>query len=266
MNQYRIRLAVALGLTAVLSAPALAAPPQINGINPFGAQRGASTTVTVNGSNLGGNPRLVAPFGFRGRDARRRPAPTRRTRKLALTVDAETPVGVYPVRVQTDDGLSNPFLFAVGQLPQVAEKEDNGTFETAQVVSAPAVIEGQVGGQRRGFLQVRGQEGAKDRRRRAVRPDRLGGRPVDPADDRRPRLRGLGRGLAGPAHRRPTLRRAPRRHRLRRRAVRRPLPRRRSAGLSPGRGRGAGGRRGLPDRRSRGRDGRPGAEGGRSTA
>src|SRR5207302_1227397 len=62
---------------------------------------------------------------------------------LKLTVAPETALGVYPIRVRTDDGLSNPILFSVGQLPQVAEAEDNSTFESAQVIPAPAVVEGQ---------------------------------------------------------------------------------------------------------------------------
>src|SRR5258708_7678834 len=57
-------LAVAFGLTLSVSVPAVAAPPQINAISPFGARRGAETELTVSGANLGGSPRLVAPFGF----------------------------------------------------------------------------------------------------------------------------------------------------------------------------------------------------------
>ena len=160
MNQYRVRLAVALGLSAILSAQAQAAPPQISGINPLGAQRGVSTTVTVSGTNLAGNPRLLAPFKF----VVAAPAPAgsdAANAKLALTVDSETPLGVYPVRVQTDDGISNPFLFAVGQLPQVTEKEDNSTFETAQVVNVPAVIEGQAAGNDVDCYRFAGKKGQK---------------------------------------------------------------------------------------------------------
>src|SRR3954468_10077193 len=114
----RTRLAYVLGIILFSTFPATAAPPAITGTTPFGAQRGVATTVTINGSNLGGNLRLVAPFTFRvadpalgGSDAS--------NGKLAITVDGDTPVGVYPVRVQTDGGLSNPLLFSVGQLSQV---------------------------------------------------------------------------------------------------------------------------------------------------
>ncbi len=154
-----IRLAVAIGPVFVLAVPAPAAPPQIVGITPFGARRGTATELTVNGSNLGGNLRLVAPFGFRVAPA---PAGSDASNgKLRLTIDAETPVGVYPVRVQTDDGLSNSFLFAVGQLPQVTEKEENSTFETAQTFTAPAVIEGQAAGNDVDYYRFAGKKGQK---------------------------------------------------------------------------------------------------------
>lgn len=156
-----MRLALAIGPVFVLAAPAFApaAPPQISGMTPFGARRGTAIELTVSGSNLAGNLRLLAPFAFQvapppaGSDAS--------NGKLSLLIDGETPVGVYPVRVQTDDGLSNPFLFAVGQLPQVTEKEDNSTFESAQVFTAPAVIEGQAAGNDVDYYRFAGKKGQK---------------------------------------------------------------------------------------------------------
>ena len=107
---------------------------------------------------MAGNPRLIAPFAFK-LDS---PAPKGDASnwKLNLTVEPGTAVGVYPIRVQTDDGISNPFLLAIGQLPQVTEKEDNSTFETAQQVpDPPLVIEGQVAGNDVDFFQFRGKKG-----------------------------------------------------------------------------------------------------------
>lgn len=160
MTRLLAGLAVAFGLTLVVNAPALAAPPQINGIVPFGVQRGTATEVTVNGTNLGGNPRLLAPFGV---TAAVPPAgaPDPANWKVKLTVDPAAAVGVYPVRVQTDDGLSNVFLFSVGQLPQVAEKEDNSTFEAAQAFTAPAVIEGQAAANDVDYYRFAGKKGQK---------------------------------------------------------------------------------------------------------
>jgi hypothetical protein len=141
------------------SCAAMAAPPQINNIAPLGAQRGVSAEVTISGSNLSGNPRLIAPFAFTLL------APTAgdaSSSKLRLTIAPDTAVGVYPVRVQTDDGISNPFLFAVGQLPQVAEKEENSIFESAQSIpDPPLVVEGQVAGNDVDFFKFRGKKGQR---------------------------------------------------------------------------------------------------------
>jgi hypothetical protein len=137
---------------------AVCAPPQINGVSPLGIRRAYSTELTFNGANLAGNPRLIAPFGFKVDS----PAPKGDASnwKLTLTADASTPVGIYPVRIQTDDGISNPFLVAIGQLPQIAEKEDNSTFETAQKIpDFPLVVEGQVAGNDVDFFRFHGKKG-----------------------------------------------------------------------------------------------------------
>ena len=149
-----------LGMMSWLCDDARAAPPQIAKIVPLGVQRGQASDVTISGANLAGNPRLIAPFAFHLDP----PAATAKSDaanwKIKLTVGADVAVGVYPVRIQTDDGISNPFLLAVGQLPQVAEKEDNSTFETAQPIpDPPLVVEGQVAGNDVDFFRFRGKKG-----------------------------------------------------------------------------------------------------------
>ncbi|AGA29423.1 hypothetical protein [Singulisphaera acidiphila] len=149
-----IGLATLIGLT--LSVPTWAAPPEIKGTTPFGVQKGMVTEVTITGANLASNPELVAPFPVviapsEGSDAA--------NWKLKITVPPETPLGTYPIRVRTDDGLSNSFLFSVGQLLQVAEKEDNNTLATAQVIATPVVVEGQVAGNDVDFYRFPGKKG-----------------------------------------------------------------------------------------------------------
>src|SRR5207302_9534 len=102
--------------------------------------------------------RLVAPFAFIGEPVAK---PEGGSARLKLTVSPGAAVGIYPVRVQTDEGLSNPFLFAVGQVPQVAEKEENSTFETAQAVPSPVVVEGQAAGNDVDFFKFPGKKGQR---------------------------------------------------------------------------------------------------------
>lgn len=146
-------LGIAIGLS--MAASALAEPPQINAIAPFGAQRGVATDVTISGGNLTANPRLIAPFTVAVEPAAGGDAAHW---KLKVNVEAGTPVGVYPVRVLTDDGISNPFLFAVGQVPRVAETEPNNSFETAQTVPMLVVVEGQVAGNDVDFFKFAGKK------------------------------------------------------------------------------------------------------------
>ncbi len=149
---------VALGLS--ISSIALADPPQINNITPYGVQRGVATEVTINGGNLTGNPRIIAPIPLNV-EPPAEPNKDAGNWKLKLVVPSEVTVGVYPIRVQTDDGISNPFLLAVGQWPQVTETEPNNTFEAAQAVGSPVVVEGQASGNDVDYFKFPGKKGQK---------------------------------------------------------------------------------------------------------
>jgi hypothetical protein len=160
MNRQTELAALALGAVLLAAVPAQAGTPQIASITPAGVRRGEASEVTIGGTNLSGNPRLVAPFAMRVE-----PVDPKRSGAggwtFKLTAGPDAAVGVYPIRVQTDDGLSNPLLLAVGQLPQVAEKEDNTTFEAAQVLPAiPLVVEGQAAGNDVDYFKFAGKKGA----------------------------------------------------------------------------------------------------------
>jgi hypothetical protein len=149
---------LALVLVAVASRSARADAPTINNISPLGVQRGVETDLTVSGANLTGNPQIVAPFPM---IATPQPNSDGGTLRLKLAVSPSMAVGIYTIRVKTDDGVSNPFLFAVGQVPQVAEKEDNSTFESAQVVPSPVVVEGALSGNDVDFFKFSGKKGQR---------------------------------------------------------------------------------------------------------
>ncbi len=154
MNRPLAMLAVAAGLAA---AAAWAEPPKVASTSPFGVRRGLATEVTILGTGLEGKPRLLAPFSAEVQAVSADPAGW----KLRITPAAETPIGSYVCRIRTDDGLSAPFLFAVGQVPQVAEKEDNGSFETAQVIPSPVVVEGQSAGNDVDYFRFAGKKGQR---------------------------------------------------------------------------------------------------------
>jgi hypothetical protein len=83
---------------------------------------------------------------------------------------AETPVGVYPVRIQTRDGISNIQLFAIGTFPEFAEDESrpgalpnsNDTIETAQSLpSAPLTLNGTLRGPERDIFRYNAKAGER---------------------------------------------------------------------------------------------------------
>ncbi len=141
-----------------LASVAPAEPPRINAISPSGVCRGVTTEVVVSGTNLGGNPRWLGSFDA---EVAANPRTDPNAWKLRITPSVDVPVGVYLVRVQTDGGLSNPFLFGVDQVPHVSEAEDNGAFALAQRVEPPLVVEGQASGTDVDFFRFSGRKGER---------------------------------------------------------------------------------------------------------
>ena len=150
-----------LGLLTVLltiHGSVRADPPRLTGTSRLGIQRGKLMEMTFQGSALDDAPRLVAPFGFQLEEsAGHGSGQTRWTVRLA--VDGQTAVGVYPIRVVTDSGVSNPILFAVGQVPQIREVEPNNRQEMAQPISSPVVVEGECAGNDVDFFRFAGRRG-----------------------------------------------------------------------------------------------------------
>jgi hypothetical protein len=155
MTRSLAAFAVAVGLVAAFAA--WAETPKVSSNSPLGVRRGEGTEVTFFGSNLEGKARLIAPFSAEVVPINADVA----SWKVRITPAADTPVGVYPCRIRTDDGLTAPFLFAVGQVPQVQEKEDNGSFVQAQPIPSPCVVEGKVEGNDVDFFRFAGQKGQR---------------------------------------------------------------------------------------------------------
>lgn len=141
---YLLGLVMLVAIVAFVSTkhePLRILPPQVDECIPLGVQRGVVSELTAQGSALVGNPRLVAPFKFvvvtpapSGSDANRF--------KTRFTIAPDTPLGIYPVRVLTEEGLSDPFPLVVGQLPQTQEREPNNDVDKqAQRITIPTVIE-----------------------------------------------------------------------------------------------------------------------------
>src|SRR5437868_13575445 len=98
----------------------LAAPPTLQELSPRGAQRGKSFTLYLRGDSLAQNARVetTLPATFSRLTLSKDPTleSGRAMRPDALlpflvSLKPDAPVGIYPLRVITDAGISNLLLF-----------------------------------------------------------------------------------------------------------------------------------------------------------
>ena len=131
----------------ILLAAGLNAAPVIREIEPRGAQRGKAFQLVLKGSDL--------PFGAKVETALpanvSRMAPAKEGQlPFLVELKKDAPVGLYPLRLVTNDGLSNVVLFSVGELPETVEiesesddpKKENGAIEKAEKLTTPGVVTG----------------------------------------------------------------------------------------------------------------------------
>lgn len=115
-----------------LSRPVFAAPPTLSYLEPAGAPRGSTTTLTFAGT-------LDASTQVWVSDAALTVQPTKEKNRFALTVDANAVPGVYWLRAYNSEGASALRPFIVGLLPEVAEKEPNDDFQKPHRLDTTAV-------------------------------------------------------------------------------------------------------------------------------
>ena len=150
--------------------------PNINAFVPVGLQRGQSTELVFTGVNLTGPTGLSLGTAV---EATFPPAdkPDPAKLKVQLKLPADTPLGLYPLRIATARGLSNLRIVAVDDLPQVVENEKNNTRETAQAIPLPFAVSGRTDAEKADYYKIAvtaGQRLSFD-----VLGRRLGG-PIDP--------------------------------------------------------------------------------------
>ncbi len=169
------RLCFPLILALVLSVPSMvqADPPVLNNITPLGVERGRATEITFNGANLDKNPQIVAGIPIQVEPVEK--PGDQANYKLKVTVPADVVLGAYPIRIKTDGGISAPLLLSVDQLAPVSETEPNNTFDTAQNVSIPTILEGQAGGSDVDFFRFAGRKGQQLLIDAKCAADRVGG-------------------------------------------------------------------------------------------
>ena len=161
-------------ILALAMAMPLCAQPVLESIYPHGGQVGSAVRLELHGKRLGPTPRLHSEAGFAATplatpEEGGQEAPESLVYLLEIGDDAKP--GVFPLRIETFEGISNALLFTIGTFPQVSETESddaadaseasNDFPEIAQAVALPITIEGRLQGPERDIFRVRATKGQR---------------------------------------------------------------------------------------------------------
>ena len=147
------------------------ATPVLTELDPRGAQRGKSLTLTLAGKNLPEGAQLLSnlPATFTPLTPPQENMGAGRKLPFLVELKSDAAIGSYPIRVQTPDGLSNVLLFTVGAFPEVEEEESkpesrehsNDSIETAERIEAPVTINGTLRGPDRDYYRIHAKQGQR---------------------------------------------------------------------------------------------------------
>lgn len=157
----------ALVLTLLPMAALFATAPVITELQPRGAERSRAFTLTITGKDLGAGARIWSPL-----PASFTPVVSERPNSAAFLVEpkADAQPGVYPIRLESDNGISNVLLFTIGTFREITEEESqpfarpnkNDSIETAErLPSGPLTVNGTLRGPERDLYRVAGKAGER---------------------------------------------------------------------------------------------------------
>lgn len=153
-----------------MGAAVLAAPPALQELKPWGAARGKAFILTLVGSNLAHDSRIVSPLAAAFTPltpSDENGANQGEELPFLVELKADAPVGLYPIRVASPDGISNVLLFSVGAFPERVEKEStlrvhqstNDRPQDGELVEVPVTVNGTLRGPDRDVYRFRAQKG-----------------------------------------------------------------------------------------------------------
>jgi len=158
-------------LVLLFSLTLSAASPELTELEPRGAERGRSLTLTLVGTNLAEGAQVLStlPATFTPLTPPKDQMSGGRKLPFLVELKADAAVGAYPIRVQTPDGLSNILLFTVGAFPEVQEEEakpgarenSNDSIETAQRIDPPVTVNGTLDGPDRDYYRIQAKRGER---------------------------------------------------------------------------------------------------------
>jgi hypothetical protein len=122
----------ALGLTARST---VAVEPTLRDINLRGLEVGGTTTLIVDGDELGNAPRLLLPFAAK---QELKPGATDKRATFDVALAADVVPGYYQLRVVTEGGVTLPVAICVDRLPERAM--------APTIEQVPVALSGAIGG------------------------------------------------------------------------------------------------------------------------
>src|SRR5262249_49462237 len=148
-------------IASIVCASSTAAEPTIRNLDVRGLRVGRTTTLVIDGDDLGKSARLLLPFAAK---QTLKPDVTDKKATFDVTLAADRKPGYYQRRVVSDGGVSLPGVIGVDRLPQ--------QLATAPVAELPVALHGSVAGG--GTTEVKFTGKAKQKVLVEVEAQRLG--------------------------------------------------------------------------------------------
>ncbi|QEL13201.1 PPC domain-containing protein [Limnoglobus roseus] len=136
-----MRLFALVALLLVASS-AVAADPHLNGLTPFGGQRGTEVVATFSGQNLNDAPEVMVYYP--GITVTKTEVLSKDQIRVTMKLAVDCRLGEHGFRVRTSSGISDFRTFWVGALPVVPEVEPNNEFEKPQVLAMNSTVQGSI--------------------------------------------------------------------------------------------------------------------------
>ena len=150
----------ALGLM-LQTVPALA-QPALTSSTPAAVAPGKTIDLVLTGQKLDDPLQIWSSFPAKIELvplAEPKPGQTQRTVKV--TLEAGVPVGIGGLMVSTAEGVSDPLLLLVDDLPTVADNGQNQSFAQAQEIPTLAAVDGVSDGSRFDYYKINVQSGQR---------------------------------------------------------------------------------------------------------
>ncbi|HVA50250.1 MAG TPA: PPC domain-containing protein [Pirellulales bacterium] len=133
--------------------------PRLNGIAPYGAQRGTEIDVSFNGDDLEDAQEIM--LYYPGIKVLSLEAGNEKAVKTRLQIAPDCRIGIHAMRMRTATGISNLRTFSVGAMPEVAEVEPNSEFATPQKINLDVTVNGFVNNEDVDYYLVEAKKGER---------------------------------------------------------------------------------------------------------